>query len=173
MNKKLFIGVILLVVILIGVIFGVASTNNDSKEISTKSLSAEQIVNKLKENNSNIGKIVVYNEETDLNKLLSRPNQYISKVTFEDKRIEQIELDEDFSTEEERNEPTGGTVEVFKNKADMESRKRYIEQISGGSSMFAQYIYSSNYALLRLDSDLTPSQAKEYEEAFYKIMENN
>ncbi len=172
MSKKVFIGIIVLVVI--GIIVGVLLMNNTSQETSSKvQMTAEEIVNKLKENNANIGKIVVYTEETDLNKLLGRPNQYISKVTFEDKRIEQVELDEEFSTEEERNEPTGGTIEVFKNKNDMESRKRYVEQISGAASIFAQYIYSSDYALLRLDSDLTPTQAKEYEEAFYKIIENN
>lgn len=150
-------------------------TNSNSKQTEeqkeeTKVLTAEEIINKMKEKNTNIGKIVTYNEETDLNKLLGRPNQYISKVTFEDKRIEQTNADNEFLSQEEQNEPTGGTIEVFNNSEDMTKRKEYIEQISSSASMLSQYIYGKNNALLRLENDLTPTQAKEYEDLFNSIV---
>ena len=91
-------------------------------------------------------------------------------TTFEDTRLEQVNTDNEYLTEEERNEPTGGTVEVFKDKTDMEKRKSYIENLSSSVSIFNQYIYSNDYVLLRLEHELTPTQAKEYEEAFNQIM---
>ena len=97
-----------------------------------------------------------------MNNLLGRPNQYTSKVNFADNRISQEYVEE--------NDAKGGTIEVFENKTDMEKRKEYIEQISNSSSMFTQYIYSKGNVLLRLEKELTPEQAKEYEEAFYKIV---
>lgn len=138
------------------------------KNTAKQEYTAQEVVNKLKEKNVNIGKIVVYTEETDLNKQLGRPNQYTSKATFEDKRLEQRTYDE-YADEEINNEPVGGTVEVFKTKEDMEKRKKYIEGISSSISMLNQYIYSKDCILFRLESDLTPSQAKEYENIFKEI----
>lgn len=148
------------------------STQNGSntQNSAVKQLNAEEIVNKMKSENSNMGKVVVYTEDTDLNKLLGRPGQYTSKVGFEDKRLEQVNANNEFLTEEERNEPTGGSVEVFDNEKDMLSRKKYIESFSS-SPMFSQYVYSKGNALLRIDGKITPTQAKEYEELFNKIVE--
>lgn len=127
---------------------------------------AEEIINKLKEKGFSIGRVVVYNEETDLNNLLGRPNQYITKINFEDTRIEGNEsLDEDTML--------GGTIETFNNNTDMENRKEYCEALSSQFSASNQYIYGNNYALLRIDNELTPSQAKEYEEAFNEIIDGN
>lgn len=147
------------------------STQNVSNEenIEAKQLTAEEIINKIKEKNSNIGKVIVYTEETDLNKLLGRPGQYTSKVIFEDKRLEQENANNKYLTEEERNEPTGGTIEVFKNEKDMRKRKEYIEGFST-NSMFLQYVYSKGNVLLRVEGDLTPTQAKEYENILNEII---
>lgn len=143
-----------------------------TKNISEESLKAEEIVNILKGKVPFIGNIVVYTEETDLNNLLGRPNQYIYKATFEDIRLEQTNksLDSDYFSEEEINEPIGGTVEVFINTKDLNNRKKYIETLSSNMSIFNQYIYSSANVLLRLDNKLTPSQAQEYEKAFYETI---
>ncbi len=135
-------------------------TNTSS--ISKKEYSAEEIINSMKEKSTNIGKIVVFSSDNDPNNLLGRPNQYTSKIQFEDVRIDQSYLNE--------NEVKGGTIEVFSSKKDMENRKSYIESISSQSSLFAQYIYSKGYAILRLECDITPEQAKEYEELFYQIV---
>lgn len=61
---------------------------------------------------------------------------------------------------------------MFNNKSDAEKRKNYIETISGSISMFNQYIYINDYAILRLENELTPTQAQEYESAFNEIMNN-
>ena len=65
---------------------------------------------------------------------------------------------------------TGGTIEVFNNKADMEKRKNYVETLSSSASIFNQYIYANDYAILRLENELTPTQAQEYEKVFNEIM---
>lgn len=162
--------VVLIVIIVLGVITYLMFTGKQETVVSTsnetttanKEMSAEDIVNALKEKNENIGKVVVYTAETDTNNLLGRPNQYISKVNFADNRISQEFVDE--------NDAKGGTIEVFTNKEDMKKRKEYIEQISSSASMFAQYIYSKGNALLRIEKDLTPEQAKEYESVFNEIV---
>ena len=129
---------------------------------STTNYTAEEIINKMKEKSSNIGKVVVYTEETDSNKLLGRPNQYTSKIQFADNRVDQSHVEE--------NDAIGGTIEVFNSKEDMEKRKNHIETISSSASFFTQYIYAKDYAILRLESDITPEQAKEYENLFYEVI---
>lgn len=97
-----------------------------------------------------IRNIVIYSDETDPNKLLGRPNQYIEKMNFEDKR-----------------NTTGTkacTIEVFKTEEDLEIRKRYLEAITKAAPLFTQYIYANKNILLRLEKALTPKQAKEYED---------
>lgn len=176
MEKKSKIIIMIIIIAIIAVfVGGIIIFNNKSTETSTKNstkknLTAEEIVNILKEKVAYIGEYVVYTEETDLNNLLGRPNQYISKITFEDTRLEQVNKDNEFLTEEERKEPIGGTIEVFSNTKDLENRKKYIETLSSSASIFNQYIYSSGNALFRLEKDLTPSQAQEYENVFYEIM---
>lgn len=130
--------------------------------LKQEDITAKEIIEKLKEKNENIGKIVVYDEETDLNQLLGRPNQYISKVNFADNRI-----DQEFVSE---NDAKGGTIEVFRNEEDMKKRKEYIEQIANSASVFSQYIYSKGKVLMRIEKELTPTQAKEYEEIFNQII---
>lgn len=173
MKKKSFIIVvtILIVFIIVGIaIFVLAKNSNKAQEgmnlilneKEEETLTAEKIINMLKEKNTHIGKIIIYNEETDTNNLLGRPNQYTSKIQFEDDRISQEYVEE--------NNAKGGTIEVFENEEDMQNRKKYIESISSQMSMFAQYIYSKGNVLLRLDEELTPQQAEEYEKAFYEIL---
>ena len=173
--KKSIIAIVIAVVVILAIIISIVAVNKRGTETSTETIenekmTAEVIVNKMKEKTSNIGKVVVYNEENDLNNLLGRPNQYTSKATFEDIRLEQKNADNEFLTEEERNEPIGGTIEVFNNETDMNNRKAYIESLSSSVSLFNQYIYAKGNVLLRLENDLTPTQAKEYEDIFNEII---
>lgn len=162
--SKIIIVVMIILIIVIGGYFVYSKVFNTTKTTQSMAneLTAEDIVNKLKEKIPNIGKVVVYTAETDINELLGRPNQYTSKVQFADNRLSQEFIEE--------NDAVGGTVEVFENEKDMNNRKEYIESISSQASIFAEYTYSAGNALLRLDNELTPEQAKEYEEAFYEIM---
>ncbi len=177
MNKEVTLNILIatniIIVILLSVIvfyylFPEKTNSTISGDITvenaknTKNYKAEEIIELMKEKNTNIGKVVVYTEETDSNKLLGRPNQYISKVQFADNRLDQSYVEE--------NDVKGGTIEVFNSKEDMEKRKNYIENISSSTSFFTQYIYSKEYAILRLESELTPEQAKEYESLFYEVI---
>lgn len=168
MKKILTISIILFFMFFILVGCNSNEKNNTTEE---QKMTSEEIVTKIKEKNENVGKIVTYTEETDTNELLGRPNQYISKTTFEDIRIEQTNeyLDEEYFSEEERNEPIGGTVEVFENEEDLQNRKKYLESVTSSISAFAEYSYSQGNYLLRLNKSLTPEQAKEYEDIFYEI----
>ena len=147
MKKKIILIALIVAVLLfvLGVFVFIKKNNttatftNDNQEeknkvVNTKEATAEDIIKLMKEKNNNIGKIVVYNEETDLNNLLGRPNQYTSKIQFADNRLDQSYVEE--------NDAKGGTIEVFNSKKDLENRKSYIETVSASASVFAQYIYS-------------------------------
>ncbi len=182
-SKKLKLAtlIIIILVLILGAYFIYSKIINTTETAQTmqgktnvKELTAEEIANKLKEKNKNIGKIIIYNEETDINELLGRPNQYTSKATFEDLRIEQTNqyLDPEYFSQEEIEEPIGGTIEVFDNEKDMKKRKEYVEAISSSMSALSEYSYGEKVYLLRLNHSLTPSEAKEYEEIFYEILNN-
>jgi hypothetical protein len=100
---------------------------------------------------------VIYTAETDPNKLLGRPNQYIEKMSFTDSRIEPVENSVKCS------------VEVFASEGDAEARKKYIDAIGKAASPFTEYSFVHKNVLLRLDKSLTPEQADEYRRALDKL----
>jgi hypothetical protein len=104
-----------------------------------------------------VGNSVEYTADTDTNKLLGRPGQYIGKVNFEDTRIDDDTANLDDS------------IEVFANDTDLQNRLNYTKSISSQMPMFAQYSYSHKNILLRLDKALTPEQAAEYEKALNNL----
>lgn len=118
---------------------------------------ANAIVQAMLEYGLPIKNIIVYNEDTDPNSKLGRKNQYTSKVNFADARVEQFDNEN----------PVGGTVEVFNNRKDAEDRKEYVEAVS---FFGVQYMYLEDTALLRIDTELTPTQAAEYEKVFKSVM---
>ncbi|WP_310604814.1 Ig-like domain-containing protein [Anaerosporobacter sp.] len=124
------------------------------------SLTAEEIVNKFIDAGLNVGTVIVYDETTDPNNKLGRPNQYTSKVNFADSQVTQYDY--------EGATPVGGTVEVFNNSADAKARYDYIYSVAHGT-IFEQYMYLQNNVLLRLDFELTPTQASEYEKVLKTI----
>ena len=111
----------------------------------------EDVINAFKDAGLPIGVVVVYDEATDPNSLLGRPNQYIAKASWEDTRIEQY-----------GDSPRGGTVEIFDSTKALNDREEYLEQFVT-MPMFLQYMYKHKNMLVRIEGDLTPSQAKEYE----------
>jgi uncharacterized protein YceK len=143
----------------------VSSSQSDSSSVSSQAaigapLSAKDIVDKLKSAGLPIDNIIVYTEDTDENKLLGRPNQYISKANFADTTVKQ---------DNDKSDPLGGTVETFNNADDLKARKDYCESITKSAAMFAQYYYVNGNYLLRIDHDVSPSNAKKYEKAFSEI----
>lgn len=125
---------------------------------------AENLLNQLKEVNANVGTIVVYTAETDANQLLGRPGYYTSKASFEDLHIEQYDV---------ANDPKGGTVEVFENTEDCDSRYEYLSSMqdpSLGAFGVTQYIYKYDKAIFRIEYDITPDEAEVYHSEIDAIM---
>lgn len=117
----------------------------------------------------NVGAIYVFDEEDDPNKQLGRPNQYVSKISWADERIDPHDFSEENEEEINDLDPTeykGGTIEGFKNVADLNRRYTYIKNITLNAPMLNQYMYKKGLFLMRLDKDFTPSQAKRYEKEF-------
>lgn len=120
-----------------------------------------------------IGAVYDFDEEDDPNKQLGRPNQYIQKTSWADRRIDPHDFSE--SNEEEINnlDPTeykGGTIEKFKSQVDLNRRYEYIKNITLDLPTLNQYMYKKGLFLMRLDKTFKPNQAKEYERQFYKVV---
>ena len=120
---------------------------------------AIEVATKLKEAGLPIENIIEYNEQNDVNGLLGKPNSYTSKVNFADSTLEQFD----------KENPDGGSIEVFNNEEDMEARKTYIETVSKGVAFAQQFYFTKGNILLRLDHDLSIEQATKYEEALESL----
>lgn len=157
--KKIFVVLFLALSLLM-----LSACSNDSgepvtevPEVVLEEMTAEDVINTLAEAGFPISNVIVYNEETDPNGLLGRPNGYTSKAHAADNRVEQYDAESD---------PLGVKVEVFETTALAESRKEYIDGFSSGAAnMFSEYSYIQDGVLLRIDYDLTPAQAAVYEQA--------
>lgn len=158
MNKKFIILSVVcavLCVFLLGAVIAIHS-HISSKELSAN---AEQISFKLEKAKLPINNVVVYNEKTDPNKMLGRPNQYISKVNFADTRLDQLDP----------KNPNGGSIETFKNTDDLKARKEYIESVIKTTPAFTEYMVVNGKYLLRLSKDMTNDQVNKYKKAFMAI----
>lgn len=137
-----------------------STQKKDKKEkVDITKLDADGIINLFKDAGFPIDNIIVYTEETDVNELLGRPNQYTSKINFADTRYEQSDTEN----------PVGGSIEVFANKNDANKRLEYVKTLAESSSLFTEYDYIYKNVLLRIHNPLTPTHAKEYEDAFNTI----
>jgi hypothetical protein len=111
-----------------------------------------------------IGEVFSYTAENDLNHLLGRPGQYIGKTEFKDTRIASTSQGAAIAVSD------GGSVEVFATVADAQHRFAYLQAIStSGNALFAEYEYLDGQAILRVSSQLTPTEAKAYEAAFKTV----
>ncbi|MFJ8188889.1 hypothetical protein ACIQ8D_03665 [Streptomyces sp. NPDC096094] len=103
----------------------------------------------------------VVTEDNDPNHLLGRPNQYTSKVTFTDSRIKV----DDVADAEPGSIGLGGAIEVFATAADAQARADYIQNVTKGMPMLAEYDFVSGTVLIRVSHYLTPTQAADYKAA--------
>ena len=112
-----------------------------------------------------------FDAKTDPNSQLGRPNQYIDKASWPDPLIDdKFESDGHYDDDIEPTDYKGGTVEKFRNQADLNRRYDYIKNITLNMPTLNQYMYKKGLFLLRLDKEFTPEQAKEYENKFYKVL---
>ncbi|MGW7383302.1 hypothetical protein [Streptomyces sp. NPDC054794] len=100
----------------------------------------------------------VVTADNDPNHLLGRPNQYTSKVTFEDTRIPGDQV----SGTEKGDVERGGAIEVFGSPADAKARATYIQAITKSMPALAEYDYVHGTILVRVSHYLTPKQATGY-----------
>lgn len=124
-------------------------------------ITADAVVTAFKDAGIPIGEVVIQTAETDPNNRLGRPGEYIGSAQFEDKRVKQLEPIPELDLDEP-DLPLGGTIEVFNNEKDLQARKQYIEQVYEMMPTAKEYMYVSGLVLLRLQYELTPTQAQEY-----------
>lgn len=121
--------------------------------------SANEIISHLDEANYPIGSTISYTKKSDPNKLLGRPKQYIEKINFSDLRIEQ----------EDENIPLGGSIEIFKNKRDCQSRLKYLQK-AVQNYLLTEYDYQFGTVLLRLNNGMDSASADSYASAVKAII---
>jgi hypothetical protein len=119
---------------------------------------ARELVAKVKQAGLPIGKVDCFTEETDPNDLLGRPGGYTSKCDWADKREEQYSADD----------LIGGSFEVYDTPEDAAERAEYLEGFAGSGALSTGYTWvvpDGGVTVLRIDQELTPTQAKQYREA--------
>lgn len=162
-NLSLILLSVLVVVLMAGCSSGGGTTAAETKtKIDITKMSGEEIIQLYADAGFPIENIQVLTAETDKGELLGRPNQYASKVIFEDARS-------DSPAAGSATEGTaGGSIEVFNNAEDAQARYDYIQPITE-NAMFSQYLYLYDNVFLRIDGALTPDQAAQYEAAFISL----
>lgn len=121
---------------------------------------AAQVADALKAAGVPVESVFTVTAENDPNKLLGRPNGYTSKVVITDSRVPAADRGEPDDVD------SGAAVEVFANAAAAQARADYIDAIRKSSPILAnEYDYVHGPVLLRVTGNLTPDQAKVYDEA--------
>lgn len=119
-------------------------------------LSAKGVIQELQSAGLPVGEVTAWTADTDPNKLLGRPGQYIDKATFRDTRLQPLP---------EPDVQAGGDIEIFRTAGELQVRRDYIEAVTRSSPLLAQYVFSSGLVLLRVSGELTPDQAAAYDRA--------
>lgn len=129
----------------------------------TAQIDAGAVVEHLKASGLPIGRVNVYNAETDPVSRLGRPGQYIGKAIFQDSRLPLVlQQGQDVISFQS----SGGIVETFNNTKELEDRKKALSLARQQfPAAFPEYQYQNGVVLLRLGHVLTPDQAKAYEAA--------
>src|SRR5690349_3873282 len=110
-----------------------------------------------------LGKVHVWTEETDPNKLLGRPGSYTSAATVIDPRAS-------CDDPKEPSTACGARIEVFAAAAQAKKRSAYIQGIlEGGGALGTEYHTLSGGVLLRVTGELTPKQAAVYAAKFTRV----
>jgi xanthine/CO dehydrogenase XdhC/CoxF family maturation factor len=100
---------------------------------------------------TNVRAFTVYTATNDPEQLLGREHQYVSKVTFADRRVA----------------PSGGSIEVFQTPADLAARVVHLQRSE--QSMPHEYYYGVGTVLLRLSGNLPPEVAAVYGAALREV----
>jgi hypothetical protein len=100
-----------------------------------------------------------YSAESDPEKLLGRPNQYVARAAWRDTRIN---VSPPPGKKPEPGIASGGIVEIFANERDRETRQTMLAQAATQPPP-GQHLYGKGRVLVRVSRELTPAQAADYE----------
>lgn len=131
-----------------------AVTDADTQATTEKQLTIESVIRAFKDAGIPIGSVITYDANTDSNQLLGRPGQYIAKAKWADQRIKQ-------STYQDA-DLKGGGIEIFDSQESLNKRWEYLAGFQD-SALLGFYMYKKGNAIVRLELDLTPEQAAQYE----------
>jgi hypothetical protein len=134
------------------------TTQTQGPSTTVKVPTAREFIAGFKRAGLPVGKVICYTDETDPNDLLGRPGGYVEKCDWADKREEQSLPDD----------PIGGSIETFERPGGAVQRAEYLKAFEGAGAFSSGYTYlpkNSNW-VLRIDSELTKSQAQAYLKAF-------
>lgn len=120
-------------------------------------LDAAQVVERLKAGGVPVASTLVITEANDPNKLLGRPNGYVSKVELVDSRVPVADRGTPGNVDD------GASVEVFADAERAAARAAFIQGIAKTSPALAnEYDYVKGTVLVRVTGNLTPTQAAPY-----------
>lgn len=103
-----------------------------------------------------IAETVIYTADTDPNKLLGRPGQYLAKANWHDSRLPAPSAPDDPQVSD------GGGVEIYADNAGAQARADYIQGLGKKMPMLAEYDYVKGPLIMRLSKSLTPAQSADY-----------
>ncbi|MEV4180160.1 hypothetical protein AB0J28_01775 [Streptosporangium canum] len=132
----------------------------------TTDLDAAGVIKALTQQGLPVTLTVTYTADNDPNKLLGRPNGYVSKASFTDQRVDASEV----AGAKEGDVELGGSIEVFEDAGQAEQRADYIQEIGKNMPMLGEYDYVAGPVLVRVSKELTPDQAAGFEAALGKIV---
>ncbi|MGW3629323.1 hypothetical protein ACWD7F_04035 [Streptomyces sp. NPDC005122] len=152
--------------LLLGALTACSSTtghdsDDNSSAADTKSLDATGAFSKLSGKIATAKLSGTVTAENDPNKLLGRPNQYTSKITFTDSQISA----DDVTGTDKGDVSRGGAIEAFSSPTDATARAKYIQAVTKGMPALSEYDYVHGTVVVRVSHYLTPKQASAYESA--------
>lgn len=173
MKKALSISMLIVLILMLPACSSNTSSPNKSnkkKDVILEKMTATEVEQMLKDGGFPLKEITTYDEKTDPNLLLGRPNGYKSKALVNDTLAIQTAYDNaevsDFQTIEEfekDNYLLGVDVEVFETHSLAKKRMDYLQSLS--APLVYEYDYLQGATLMRVSGYLTPEQAKQYEKA--------
>jgi len=137
-----------------------AETGNQ-QQVAVGLQTAEQVAATLEQSVPTMTTTMVYSAATDPEHLLGTAHGYLSRVAFDDSRVQPADVAGDKPYDVER----GGSVETFVTSAQAHERAESIENGSLGPVASGEYHYYVGGSLIRVSEILTPFQAQDYKSA--------
>ena len=141
---------------------GSTSTSRSSAPTVRSSSPAALVVAHLHAAHLPIASIFTVTAANDDNHLLGRPNGYTSKQAWVDTRIDLSDVLDNTTGAVDR----GGSVEAYPDASGAKARMAYIQGIlKAAPALGTEYDYVVANTLVRVSSQLTPTQAAKYQAA--------